>query len=271
MKRLPFNTITILWGIVILLASCAFTTKTQKAQSETIPKEQKKVPTPEFLKKVKASKKEYVSPIGKKTGSKYYDFRTVDFENYEKPTFENLFTTYASLLSLSEHDELVALTSIKYKTPRIESFYYSLFGEKFSEIDYQQFHKGFPVYSEQAQAYKMTITGDSIGRYIWRLPETIAKVGLDVDTTVVLSSMEAFKIAKSTIPVKNDEKFIYEQSLTKVSDNKFPDSKNFKIYKDRLTYSFVFCTRKEDELLKTYEAFVDVQTGRVLYLKAPWK
>ena len=34
MKQLPFNTITILWGIIIFFVSCAFTTKTQKAQSE---------------------------------------------------------------------------------------------------------------------------------------------------------------------------------------------------------------------------------------------
>jgi len=266
MKRLPFNTITVLWGIVIFLASCAFTTKTQKAQSEPVHQEQKNTPTLEFLAKVKASKT-YL-----KKGGEYYDFRTVDFENYEKPTFENLFTTYADLFDLSEHDEMKPLHDIKYRKPRTSSLNYSLFGGSFSEVQYQHFHKGFPVILKGGDFYKIPVQGDSIGKYVWKVYGGILSK-LDIDTTVTVSSKEAFSIAKSSIPINEDEIFIFEQSKTEIPEaqktvQSLSDVK-LKIYDGRLAYSYVFVVRNPTSPYNTYEAFVDTKTAELLHLKKP--
>jgi hypothetical protein len=270
MKRLPFNTITIFWGIVILLASCAFTSKTPKAQSETVQQEQTKSPTSNFLEKVKAKN-------GCLNGTKWnycYDFREFDFEDYEKPTFENLFTTYADLFNLSEHDEMKPLRPIQYRDKK--ALPVSLYGKDFTQVTFRYLHKGFPVYwKKDYREYEITVYGDSIGAYVWKATGKIIS-NLDVDTTVTVSSKEAFKTAKSVVPIQNDEVFIFEQSITVIPEEQrnqinIPNI-NFKIYQGRLTYSYLFATRKNVLPLvpyKTYEVFVDAQTNKVLYLKKP--
>jgi hypothetical protein len=273
MKRLPFNTITVLWGIVIFLVSCAFTAKTQKAQSKTVQQEQKNTPTPEFLKKVKASKT-YL-----RKGGEYYDFRTIDFESYEKPTYENLFTTYADLFDLSEHDEMRLFHDIKYRTPRTSSVNYSLFGGSFSEASYQHFYKGFPVILEKgSDFYKITVRGDSIGKYVWNVYGGIVQK-LDVDTTVTLTNKEAFSIAKGGVPIDREkgEYFPWEAwkdieyiegSHPEYMKGWFKEPVGHKVIFDG-KIAYLFGIPKRQNGFVTYGVFVDAQSGELLYVKKP--
>jgi hypothetical protein len=270
MKRLPFNTITVLWGIVIFLASCAFTTKTQKAQSETVKQEQKKAPTPEFLKKVKASKT-YL-----KGGGEYYDFRIVDFEDYEKPTFENLFTTYADLSGLSEDDKMSPLHDIQFKDKKYHPFPMSQ--EIFSEMQYQHFHKGLPVIPKKGGFYQITVYGDSTGKYVWKVLGGILPK-LDVDTTVTLTNKEAFNIAKGGVPINKEkgEYFTWEEwsdleyvegRYSSQTKTWFDEPVGYKaIYDGKIAY--VFDIPKKETIFVTYVVFVDAQSGELLYVKKP--
>ncbi|NJN77620.1 MAG: hypothetical protein HC803_04245 [Saprospiraceae bacterium] len=192
MKRLPFNTITILWGIVILLASCAFTTKTQKTQSEQS-NSTLQPPSKDFIQQLKlrnncVDENPYATHC--------YDFIGVDFRNYIPLTFDNFKTTYQSLFDLSKNDDVISKNKMTFNKNTSLG--------KYSNQDYFQTHKGYVVYDTKGQEYNLRIRGDSLANRVFTASAKLIKQ-LNVDTLSVYSEKKALIKAKKNAPMENGE------------------------------------------------------------------
>jgi Zn-dependent metalloprotease len=253
MKQLPFNTITVLWGIVILLASCAFTAKTQKVQSEQS-NSTLQPPSKAFIEELKDKN----ACSGSKENdfcTHYYDFSNVDYQNYEPITKENIFEDYKGLLDFGMYDKVLFIRN------------------KGSLKVYRQVHKGHPVLTQYTRC---EIEIDTTNGKITRVRGFVLS-DLDIDTSKNITINEARNLAIKTVPLKNKhERYSFEAWKDKFDPNTHdPMWKSASelpigypvIFEGKV--GLLFYVIKLTTTMEAHTVVVDAKTGKILMNKAP--
>jgi hypothetical protein len=252
MKQLPFNTMTVLWGIVFLLASCAFTAKTQKAQSE------------QSNSTLQPPSKVFIEELKKKNGcsegkSSYlthcYFLEDVDYQNYEPITSENITTTYQELFDLTKHDEL--------------NFYK---GGKTTTV-YRILHK---KHSVMTRYFNSEIEIDTINGKVTKTRAFVLS-NLDADTSKNITINEARDLAIKDVPLKNK----HERYSFEAWKDKFDPNTHDPMWKSAselpIGYPVIFDGKvgllfyviKLTTTIEAHTVVIDAKTGGILMNKAP--